>query len=206
MSPEFRTYGCLPAELFIPYLMEHWHSPYYAGLLTAAMYLGAAHQQPQIFQIVTNKARPMVVCGQVGVQFIAKANIQDVPVQTVSTSKSILTISTPEATAMDLFRYPLHCGGLNRIVTVLDELREHMDATKFKILVEGQTGITWKQRLGFLLENLGSDHLADVLEVHLKKQARVDYIKLMPGLEDEDKAIKNSKWKIIENTDFESDL
>ena len=130
VSPEFRVYDCLPAEFFIPYLMEYWHSPYYAGLLTAAMYHGAAHQQPQIFQIVTSKVRPMIVCGQVRVQFIAKTNIQYVPVQTISTSKSILTISTPEATAMDMVTYPNRCGGLDNVLTVLADLVKKLDADK----------------------------------------------------------------------------
>ena len=206
VSPEFRIYDCLPAELFIPYLMEYWQHPYYAGLLTAAMYHGASHQQPQIFQIITDRNRPMLECGKVRVQFIAKSNIQIVPVQRLSTLKSILTISTPEATAMDLLCYPMHCGGLNRIVTVLDELREHIRANELRVLAENQIEIAWKQRLGFLLDKLGSPHLADILATHLMKQNRVDYILLMPGLQDENKSIKNKKWKIIENTDFESDL
>ena len=38
--------------------MEYWQSKYYVGLLTAAMYHGASHQQPQIFQVVIEKNRP----------------------------------------------------------------------------------------------------------------------------------------------------
>lgn len=206
VSPEYRTYSCLPAEFFIPYLMEYWQRPYYGGLLTAAMYHGASHQQPQVFQVVTDKNRPILVCGKVKIQFISKSIVQTIPVQSLSTSKSVLTISTPEATAMDLLCYPMHSGGLNRIVTVLDELREHMNEDKLKILVENQPEIAWKQRLGFLLDNLGSSNLSDILQAHLMKQDRVDYIPLMPGLDEEGKNVKNQKWKIIENTDYESDL
>lgn len=47
VSPEYRIYSCLPAEYFIPYLMQYWKQDYYAGLLTAALYHGASHQKPQ---------------------------------------------------------------------------------------------------------------------------------------------------------------
>ena len=45
VSPEFRNAGCLPASHFIPSLMEHMGEKYYAGLLSAAEYHGAAHQR-----------------------------------------------------------------------------------------------------------------------------------------------------------------
>ncbi len=55
VPPEYRAIGCLPADQFIPELMNHLNEPYYAGLLSAAMYYGAAHQAPQTFQIVKKK-------------------------------------------------------------------------------------------------------------------------------------------------------
>lgn len=50
VPPEYRRLGCLPADQFIPQLMEHLGLDYYAALLTAGRYHGAAHQQPQVFQ------------------------------------------------------------------------------------------------------------------------------------------------------------
>src|SRR6516164_8998645 len=44
LPPEYQVLGCLPAEYFIPYLMEYWKCKYYACLLTAAKYHGASHQ------------------------------------------------------------------------------------------------------------------------------------------------------------------
>ena len=35
VTPEYKVLGCLPAEQFIPYLMEYWGYQYYAGLLIA---------------------------------------------------------------------------------------------------------------------------------------------------------------------------
>ncbi|MGH9256759.1 MAG: type IV toxin-antitoxin system AbiEi family antitoxin domain-containing protein [Vicinamibacterales bacterium] len=42
VPPEHRSLGCLPADQFIPALMKTLNLPYYAGLLTAAQYHGAA--------------------------------------------------------------------------------------------------------------------------------------------------------------------
>ena len=46
VPPEYRRLGCLPADQFIPSLMEHRKIPYYVALLSAAQYHGAAHHRP----------------------------------------------------------------------------------------------------------------------------------------------------------------
>src|SRR5690606_38651429 len=46
VPPEYQKLGCLPADQFIPALMERLGLSYYAGLLTAAQYHGAAHHRP----------------------------------------------------------------------------------------------------------------------------------------------------------------
>ena len=46
VPPEYRPLGCLPADQFIPALMKRLAMPYYAGLLTAAQYHGAAVRSP----------------------------------------------------------------------------------------------------------------------------------------------------------------
>lgn len=60
---------------------------YYAGLLSAAQYYGAAHQRSQEFQIFVQKNRRPIRCGKVRVKFIAGQNINDVPVRTFNTSR-----------------------------------------------------------------------------------------------------------------------
>ncbi len=46
LPPEYRRLGCLPADQFVPALMEHLKQEYYAALLSAAQYHGAAHHRP----------------------------------------------------------------------------------------------------------------------------------------------------------------
>ena len=57
---------------------------------------------------------------------------------------------------MDLILYPHQSGGLNHIATVLTELVEKMDVEKLYELAEKNQEITWKQRLGYLLDILWS--------------------------------------------------
>ena len=57
VPPEYRKMGCLPANQFIPLLMDYLKEPYYAGMLTAAEHYGAAHQRPQAFQVLLQHAQ-----------------------------------------------------------------------------------------------------------------------------------------------------
>jgi hypothetical protein len=61
--PEYHRLGCLPAEQFIPSLMQRQGLDYYAGPLSAAQFHGAAHQRPQEFRVMLTKARRPIHCG-----------------------------------------------------------------------------------------------------------------------------------------------
>ena len=206
VPPEYQVLGCLPAEHFIPYLMEYWQCPYYAGLLTAAGYHGATHQAVQVFQVmIDGRTKPQILCGKVKIRFIANRHLPETPVQSISTAKSLLRVSTPESTAMDLLNYPHQSGGLNHTATILAELKDCMKPDQLLALAESQSTLAWKQRLGYLLEIVGATELADVLKKHLAQQKRVDYVPLMPGIEISN-AARNVTWKIIENATVESDI
>lgn len=87
VPPEYRALGCPPAEQWIPSLMERLGMHYYAGLLTAAQYHGAAHQRPQEFQVCLERARRPLVCSRVRVAFIVRKRLPDVPVQRINTPR-----------------------------------------------------------------------------------------------------------------------
>ena len=75
VSPEFLCLGCLPPDFFIDDLMRYLKLDYYVALLSAALYHGAAHQQPQVFQVMVSVVRPAIQCGQVKIQFIKNQNL-----------------------------------------------------------------------------------------------------------------------------------
>ena len=57
---EYRSASSPPADWFIEDLMRFEGQPYYVGLLSAAAIHGAAHQQPQEFQVMTNRPAGLI--------------------------------------------------------------------------------------------------------------------------------------------------
>lgn len=52
---DYRSWGVLPGELFIDGMMRALGREYYVSLLTAAAMHGAAHQAPQVFQVMVDR-------------------------------------------------------------------------------------------------------------------------------------------------------
>jgi predicted transcriptional regulator of viral defense system len=203
VPPEYRRIGCLPADQLIDQLMEHLGEPYYIGLLSAAEYHGAAHHRPQQLQVVTAKNRPSVDCGAVQIAFIARSNVQDIPVGLLNTPRGTIRVSTPEATAIDLVGYPEHSAGLDNVATVLSELAESLDPDR---LAEAArlSPLPWSQRLGYLLEHLGFRESASSLAAFVADKAP-HLTPLSPATSMRGSA-RDSRWKIAINTAVEADL
>lgn len=204
VPPEYRSLGCLPADQFIPSLMKSLELPYYAGLLTAAQYHGAAHQRPQEFQVFVEKARRPLVCGRVRVVFMVRKNLRKVPVQSFNTPRGVLLVSTPEATAFDLVGYHHHAGGLHQVATVLSELAERIDPEKLRAAAAAAAPLPWAQRLGFLLERVGGSDKSAPLKAFVRARAHESAVLLprAPGK----KAIRDEDWKLFINAEVESEL
>ncbi|MYE20338.1 MAG: hypothetical protein F4Y06_10520 [Rhodospirillales bacterium] len=202
VPPEYRRLGCLPADQFVPALMEHRNARYYVGLLSAAQYHGAAHHRPQEFQVVVERNRPPIVCGAVRVAFVARRALDDVPVESVNNPRGTVVVSTVEATAVDLVGYMHRAGGLDRVAGVLSELGDEMDS---KRLVEacGSASVLWAQRLGYLLEHVGAGEKAALLKQDVRRRAR-SFTKLLPGASSED-APRSKEWRLFVNASIEAD-
>lgn len=224
VPPEYRILGCRPAEHFINELMEYINSPYYVGLLSAAQYYNAAHHRPQQYQVITDQKRRPINCGRVKIVFLTKKNIKNVPTQKFNTSQSIITISTPEATAMDLIIYAHRCGGMDNVFSVLSDLIDKIDQKKLHKLVSGSKEIPWMQRLGYILDLLDAKGLSDILSKKVKQNAthtrelvpfgsNNKFSKLVKKMDSltltYNKAIakssKDKKWKLIINKKLEPD-
>ena len=203
VPPEYRAAGCLPPEQFIPDLMDHLGEVYYAGLLSAAEYHGAAHQRPQVFQVVVAKGRRPIRCGKMRVEFIFRKNAAMIPTEPRNTQAGILKIATPEATALDLIGYVGHCAGLDHVATVLTELAEKIDAGRLLQMAE-LSPIAWVQRLGYLIELVGAHEKAEGLAGYIQKKRPVR-TPLAPSLGIKG-AKMESRWRVFVNTAVEPDL
>jgi predicted transcriptional regulator of viral defense system len=202
VPPEYRSLGCLPAEQFVPQLMEHLGLAYYVGLLSAAALHGAAHQAPMVFQTVVAANRAEIRCGRVRVQFIARRNVADIPTERRNTMRGVLRLSSPEATAFDLVGYPRHSGGLSNVATILSELAEKLDARRL-VVESGRSPLPWAQRLGYLLERIGAEELTTPLLEHVASKAK-EYVPLR-ARKSARRASRDSRWRVILNERVEAD-
>ena len=204
LPPEYRKVGCMPPEYFINDLMQHLSQTYYVGLLSAAQFHGAAHQQPQQFQVLVSKARSAINCGQARIVFVARENVDQMPTQNFNTNYGVVRVSTPETTVMDLVTYPRHCGGIDYIATVLFELSEKIEPDKLVSLIKETQELTWVQRLGYLFDFLGHRQLSEALEQSVAGK-RLQRCRLEPGVAVKKEMI-NKKWNVWVNVDLELEI
>lgn len=203
VPPEYRHLGCLPAEQFVPQLMAIAAEPYYLALLTAAERHGAAHQRPQAVQVMVRKNRERIDCGEVRVEFIARGDMEKMPVAEVNTPRGVVRYSTPEVTALELVGYPGKGGGLSNVATVLSELAEEMNGEKL-VAAARLSPVSWAQRLGYLLDLVSQEGLASVLKPFVAQHAR-SYTPLRRAAGTAG-GKRTPTWKLIVNVEVESDL
>lgn len=209
VPPEYQNIGCLPPEELTPILMKYWKLDYYVSLLTAALYHGASHQKPQVFQIIASKQLKPLLCGKVKIEFIYKKSFVNIPIQDKVVKSGYLKIATPETTAMDLLMYVHRSGGLNHVAIVLSELLESIKVNELSTLISSSNQKAWIQRLGYILEKIDPleikkrNQLVHLLKTYLA-QEDINFVALNPDLPIKGMS-RNHDWKIIENAIIESD-
>ena len=211
VAAEHRAFGCIPAEEAVVIIMDHLAVPYYAGLLTAAAYHGAAHQRPMKYQVVSSyQARNDYIMGKLQIEMIFKKDIEHCPVNKRPVATGYLNVASPELTAIDLIGYLDRVGGLNHAATVLAELVESMNGYELIDLAKRLGSVGQLRRIGYLLEAVEvleedkRDEIVCILYDYLSTQ-NLGYVPLATELPAKG-CIKNNRWKIIENTVVESDL
>jgi predicted transcriptional regulator of viral defense system len=202
---EFSLRGTPPADWFIDDLMRFVGHRYYVGLLTAAALHGAAHQQPQQFQVVVDAPLRPVRVGNLNVVFMKKEGVERCPVQRVNTSTGTMAISTPEVTAFDLVKYAAKAGQLSNVATVLAELAEKIDPEQLVSVAE-DTGVEMSvvQRLGYLLDEVEMSESATSLASWVAMRSP-RWVQLRPG-RSATEAPTADRWRVRVNADVEPDL
>lgn len=200
---EYRSMGAPPADWYIDALMKFLGRPYYVGLLTAAALHGAAHQAPQEFQVLTSSPLRPADVGRSRIRFFVKGQLEQCPTLRMNTITGTMVVSTPEATALDLVRYPHGAGYLDNAATVLAELAESMDEHRLVEAAEAESELASVQRLGYLLDLVGAgcqEELADWL-----RAKRVRSVLLRPGRPFVG-VPKDTRWSVILNETVEPEI
>jgi predicted transcriptional regulator of viral defense system len=201
VDPEHRQLGAQPPATWIDDLMRFHGRPYYVGLLSAAAMHGAAHQQPQEFQVVAGSVLRSLTVGRVRIRFFFRRRMDVVFTEQMKTSSGYIPVSTPEMTAYDLVRYRKGAGSIDHIATVLAELAERLDAKKLVAIAEKSEELPVTQRLGYLLEQTGHGELTLEL-AEVVRAARPKMIPLEPKSSEKVSA-RDTKWKLLVNTIIE---
>ncbi|SQC98182.1 Uncharacterised protein [Bacteroides ovatus] len=198
----------VPPIYYIEQLMSFLKKPYYICLLNAAELLGAAHQRPQKFSVMTILPKSSVSENKNSfLSWIYRKQIPDRLLQEKNSETGTILFSNPELTAIDLVQYEQYVGGLSRVSTVLAELVEKTD---FSNAVEDylfdNTSVATIQRLGYILDCiLNESEQADTLYEQLRiYDKRLNYIPLSSR---HPRILKgaNRRWKININIDIEID-
>jgi predicted transcriptional regulator of viral defense system len=207
VTPEYRSRGILPPVLFIADLMSFLNRNYYTGLLNAAVFYGAAHQQPQEFFVITTKPVLLPIKNnKLKINFCYKRSWEKEDVIERKTDTGYLKVSSAELTALDLVYYYDRIGGMNRVATVLEELAENMKPEKLAATAKRYGQIATVQRLGFLLDEIiNKKALASPLLEYLKTVKHYPVL-LRPQKEKPQTMVTGNNWKVVPNIEIETDL
>ena len=199
--------GSVPATYYIDQLMAYLSKPYYVCMLSAAELLGAAHQRPQQFSVMTTfPKRRGVSTRNVIIDWFYREGLPEDALITKNTETGTIRISNPLLTAADLVQYQQHVGGLSLVATILEELSEQINIkSQFASLASFVKKVTW-QRLGYILEHVVEENeLADELYEQIRNlPGSLMYMPLSTSAED-NTSERNSRWKININVQIEKD-
>ena len=199
--------GSVPATYYIDQLMAYLSKPYYVCMLSAAELLGAAHQRPQQFSVMTTFPKRRVISTRnVIIDWFYREELPEDALITKNTETGTIRISNPLLTAADLVQYQQHVGGLSRVATILEELAEQIDIkSQFASLASFVKKVTW-QRLGYILEHVVEENeLADELYDQIRNlPGSLMYMPLSTSAEN-NTSERNCQWKININVQIEQD-
>jgi predicted transcriptional regulator of viral defense system len=207
IPPQYRTWGAVPASHFVDDLMRFLGHAYYVGYLSAAEVHDAAHQRPQVFQVVTDAHLRDREFDRVRMTFIRSTTTSIRPTVSVNTPTGTMKVSTPEVTILDMASAPEHSGGLSNIATVIADLLEDSKLDPAELArVAATYPVSVTQRTGWLIDlaarEIGADIDLDALTVVAAQRSKPT--PLASG--DDPHGPHDGRWNIIVNADVEPDL
>ena len=204
LTPEYKKTGSMPPILFIDDMMKYFKIDYYIALISAANIYGATHQQPQVLQVIVNKQLKSIINKRLRIIFITKNKFpKEKYFEKKKTDTGYIKVSSPELTCLDILKYQKQSGGINQVCEIISQLVELIDEKKILSLSKDMNKFIYLQRLGYVLDFLKYDKIADRIYKDLKKH-KPHPIKLIAG--NNEIITYNEKWKVFVNYDIEKDL
>lgn len=196
----------LPVQLYCEKLFNHLNKNYYVGLYSAAKFHGASHQQVQRDYIITEKPKLNDISkNTLDIRFFTANKWSDNSIQQKKSDAGIFRISSPALTIVDLIHHQKKLGGINRMLTTIEELAEELTASDLSGLLSWYPYKSTLQRFGFLLEELEiKEAFQEMIFADLNAKNFFPVL-LSPKSKEKPGAVDN-KWKVDVNVKLESDL
>lgn len=207
LPPQYRLIGSVPPSYYIDYLMKLLGKRYYFGLLSAAVFHGAAHQRPMSDFVITE--RPKLTAPKTENRLVSFVYRQEIPEEFLLEKNSeggVVSYSNAELTAVELVQYEQYAAGLSHVATVLEEL---LEVTDFSHASEGVFRVCKDsaiQRLGYLVEcEIGNERQGEVIYHEWVRSCRTPhYVPL--ALQPSAKTMRrDERWKVDVNVTIERD-
>lgn len=206
IPPRYSRLGKLPLELYVNNLFEYLDRNYYVGLYSAAKFYGAGHQQIQKEYVLHDKAPLLSILKRaIHINFFTVSNWPKKNIISRKGDAGMFKISSPCLTAVDLIYHQTKIGGLNRMLSVIEELTEEMKLEDAQDLLSWYSQKSVLQRLGFLLDEINPESdVSNLIYTHLKLEKFYPVL-LSPRSNQKPGAVEN-RWKVDVNIKMESDL
>jgi predicted transcriptional regulator of viral defense system len=199
VPPEDRPRGAPPVAAWLNDYMSQRTSHYYVGLLSAAALHGSSSQVPMATQvIVPEPVRPFEL-GRLRIEFFTKQRADRTPLAALPGLASPMNVSTPAATLLDLVAFSRRVGGMTRVLEIAVGLKSKLTAHDIRDASRAGASMPVLQRTGYLLEHLGCQSHARVVENFLTPTCTP--VPLQAGAP-VDRAQSIERWRVLDNVGF----
>lgn len=208
IPPRYSKQAKLPIQLYSEKLFMSLDRPYYIGLYSAAKFHGASHQQIQRDYIITTKPTLLdIKKGAIDLRFFTTTTWPEKNIIDKKSDAGIYKISDAVLTAVDLLHYQNKLGGLNRMLSVLEELMEGITYSNLSELLSWYPHKSTLQRLGYFIDGSDTDDEESLVGLLTEYFQSVQYypVLLSPSSKEKPGAVDN-RWKVDVNIKLESDI
>lgn len=206
ITPRYSTAQKLPIQLYVEKLFIYLDRNYYVALLSAAKFHGASHQQIQRDYIITETPKFKDISkNSIDIRFFTTSIWSEKNIQIKKSDAGLYKISSPALTIVDVINHQTKLGGINRILSIIEELSEELKESDLRELISWYPNKSTLQRFGFLLDELRiNEECQELLFMYLK--ARNFFPVLLSPKSNERPGAVDNKWKVDVNVKMESDL
>lgn len=203
IPPRYSSVKKLPVQLYSEKLFSFLKRNYYIAFFSAAKFHGAGHQRVQRDYIVTERPKfNNISKHNIDIRFFTTSSWSEDNIEIRKSEAGIFRISDPALTLADLIHHQTKLGGINRILSTIEELSEELKEPDLHELLRWYPSKSTLQRMGFLFEELGFGKNFQEILFEYVGSTKVFPVLLSPRSGEKPGAVEN-RWKVDVNVKME---